>query len=217
MPLPEDRGRRGDGRPKVHRFRSRWLELGRGLREFRARYGLTQGEIAAVVGAGSGSAVAQWENGVNVPDGLRRERLTDLLAGRLWPALRAAALVGDELPLSWERAVHWYRRASRERGPRDTVGKVVAAVLEDFRATGSPDALRTRYCEHDGTWIRNVAARYGLGGEHGAILRRAEDAAYGVRWLEIAGGLRFDPCTSLVPQLPLRLLAGTGDDAGGGA
>jgi hypothetical protein len=36
VPLPDDKGRRGDGRQKVHRFRSHWRELGRLLREFRA-------------------------------------------------------------------------------------------------------------------------------------------------------------------------------------
>ena len=59
VPLPEDRGRRGDARPKVHRFRSLLLELGRRLRMFRARYGLTQDEVARVVGASDGTAVTQ--------------------------------------------------------------------------------------------------------------------------------------------------------------
>ena len=68
MPLPEDWGRQGDGRPKVHRFRSHWLELGCRRRDFRARYGLTQDEVAAVVGANDGMALAQWENGATVPD-----------------------------------------------------------------------------------------------------------------------------------------------------
>ena len=45
MSLPEDRGRQGDGRPKVHRFRSQWLELGRRLRDFRARFGLRWLEV----------------------------------------------------------------------------------------------------------------------------------------------------------------------------
>ncbi len=55
VPLPDDKGRRGDGRPKVHRFRSHWLELGRRLRDFRARYGVTQTEIARAIGAGDAS------------------------------------------------------------------------------------------------------------------------------------------------------------------
>ena len=65
--LPEDRGRRGDARPKVHRFRSHWAELGRRLRAFRARYGLTQAEVARAVGAEGHSTVALWENGARVP------------------------------------------------------------------------------------------------------------------------------------------------------
>ena len=103
VPLPEDRGRRGDGRPKVHRFRSQWLELGRRLRDFRARYGLTQDEVAAVVAANDGTALAQWENGATVPDGLRRERLTELLEGRLWPELRASIIGGDGLRGRWKQ------------------------------------------------------------------------------------------------------------------
>jgi transcriptional regulator with XRE-family HTH domain len=164
VPLPEDRGRRGDGRPKVHRFRSRWLELGRRLREFRARYGLTQGEIAAVVGAGSGSAVAQRENGVNVPDGLRRERLTDLLAGRLWPALRAAALVGDELPSSWERAVRWYRRASRYglRIGIEVARGLAGGELPRGRSVPGKEARMRDWPRDDGTIRPQVVWRHRL-------------------------------------------------------
>jgi hypothetical protein len=57
--------------------------------------------------------VTQWENGVNVPDGIRWERVVELLAGKRWPALRAAALAGAGLPVSWDRGVRWYRRAPR--------------------------------------------------------------------------------------------------------
>ena len=65
----DDKGRRGDARVKVRRSRSRWLELGQRLGEFRARYGITLPEIAAAVSAGNDSAVAQWESDVNVPKG----------------------------------------------------------------------------------------------------------------------------------------------------
>jgi transcriptional regulator with XRE-family HTH domain len=122
VPLPDDKGLRGDRRPRVHRFRSHWLELGQRLRAFRARYGVTQAEIAAVVGARDGSAVSQWETATAVPDGQRRERLLELLQGRSWPALRAAASAGEGLPASWARGVRWYRRASRERRARETGG-----------------------------------------------------------------------------------------------
>ena len=206
VPLPQDRGRQGDARPKVHRFRSHWLELGRRLRAFRSRYGLTQDEVAAVVGAAEGSAVSQWECGDAVPDGIRRERLIHLLEGRLWPDLRVAALEGDRLPVSWDRGVRWYRRASRERMPRTSVGAVVGSILDQLRDVASQQALRERYCERDGDWVWGVAARQGLGEEHHADLRRIEDAAFGLRWLELAHGLRFDLRGSLVPQLPLALL-----------
>ncbi len=58
VPLPEDRGLRGDGRPKVRRFRSLQLELGERLMAFRERYGVTQAEIARAVGAGNASTVS---------------------------------------------------------------------------------------------------------------------------------------------------------------
>jgi transcriptional regulator with XRE-family HTH domain len=209
VPLPDDKGLRGDGQSKVHRFRSHWLELGQRLRAFRARYGVTQDEIAAVVGARDGSAVSQWETAAAVPDGQRRERLLELLQGRAWPALRAAVSAGEGLPASWARGVRWYRRASRERGAREAWGSVIAAVLEHLRAEESPEALRDRYREHDGTWVHVATTRCRLSEEHGANLRRIEDAAYGLRWLELAHGWRCDLNASLVGQLPLGWLGGT--------
>ena len=169
--LPEDRGRRGDARPKVHRFRSHWAELGRRLRAFRDRYGVTQAEVARAVGAEGHSTVALWERGGNVPEGLRRERLVELLEGRRWPELRAATLVGDGLPGAWGRGARWYRRASRGRVPRATVGAVVAAMLEELRTAASPAALRQRYGERDGGWAQGRAAR--AGARPGAPGRRA--------------------------------------------
>ena len=206
VPLPDDKGLRGDGRPKVHRFRSHWLELGQRLRVFRARYGVTQDEIAAVVCARDGSAVSQWETATAVPDGQRRERLLELLHGRSWPALRAVASAGEGLPATWARGARWYRRASRERRARETWGSVIAAVLDHVRAEESPEALRDRYREHGGNWVHGVAAQCGLSQEHGANLRRMEDAAYGLRWLEIAHGWRCDLNASLVGQFPLSWL-----------
>ncbi len=206
VPLPQDRGRQGDGRPKVHRFRSHWLELGRRLRTFRARYGLTQDEVARVVGASDGTALAQWENRVIVPDGLRRERLTELLEGRLWPELRTSIVCGDGMPSRWNQGVRWYRRAARERAPRESAGAIAAAILEDLRAVGVVDALRRYYGDHDGEWAHTVADQRGFGEQCRPDIRRIEDAAYGLRWLEIARGSRLDLGRSLVPQLPLGLL-----------
>jgi transcriptional regulator with XRE-family HTH domain len=207
VPLPQDRGRRGDGQPKVHRFRSHWLELGQRLRDFRARYGVTQAEVAQALGAAGPSAGSQGERGTSVPEGIRREQLVELLEGRRWPALRAAAIAGEGMPASWERGVRWYRRASREQPTRETVGIVVAKILDDLREIASPQALRESYCAHDGDWVRTVADRCELGEQHRSDLRRLEDAAYGLRWLELVGGLRLNPCRSLVPQLPLALIA----------
>ncbi len=201
----------------VHRFRSHWLELGRRLRDFRACYGVTQTEIARAIGAADASTVAQWESGVNVPDGLRREHLIELLDGQRWPELRAAALTGDGLPAAWDRGARWFRRASRERRPRETIGAAVAAVLAHLQDIASPEALRQRYCAHDGEWVRGVAVRSGLDEEQPVDLRRLEDAAYGLRWLEIEHDRQFDLRKSLVPQLSLGLLNHEGDPASDGA
>jgi transcriptional regulator with XRE-family HTH domain len=170
---------------------------------------LTQDEIAAVVGAADGSAISQWESGTNVPDGQRRERLTEVLLGRCWPALRATASAGEGLPEAWNRGARWYRRASRERRGRETWGRVIAAILEQLRSEESPGALRDRYRAHDGNWVHGVATRCGLSDEHGGDLRRMEDAAYGLRWLEIAHRWRCDLHASLVGQLPLSWLEST--------
>ena len=181
VPLGDNRGRRGDGRPKAHRFRSHWLELGRRLRDFRGRYDVTQAEVAQAVGAAGPSTVAQWERGTNVPEGIRQERLVAMLEGRLWPELRATALAGEGLPASWERGVLWYRRASREQRTRETVGVVVAKILDEWRTVASLSALRAGYRAHDGEWVHTVAERCGLDAAHRADLRRLEDAVYGLR------------------------------------
>ena len=217
LTLPDDKGRSGDGRSKVHRFRSHWLALGRRLRDFRARYSLTQAEVARAIGAADASTVAQWESGVNVPDGLRREHLIELLDGQRWPELRAAALAGDGLPAAWDRGARWFRRASRERRPRETIGAAVAAVLAHLQDVASAAALRQRYCAHDGEWVRGVAVRCGLAEKQPVDLRRIEDAAYGLRWLEIKRGRQIDLRKSLVPQLSLDLLDQEADRASDGA
>jgi transcriptional regulator with XRE-family HTH domain len=124
LPLPEDLVRRVAGRPRGTRYPPdhRARALGPRLREFRARHGLIQEEVA-VVGADR-SAVAQWERGATIHEGVLREELAQILDGRRWPQLRATMLGpdGDGLPVTWSRAVRWYRRASRERRPRETIG-----------------------------------------------------------------------------------------------
>jgi transcriptional regulator with XRE-family HTH domain len=203
VPLPEDRGLDGEGRPKVRRFRSYQLDLGQRLAAFRERYGVTQAEVARAVGAVNASTVSLWESGVNVPDGILRERLADLLDGRRWPELRSAmtADAGDGLPGSWDRAARWYRRASRERRPRETTGALVAAVLGELRGLVAVAGLLGHYRDRDGDWVRAVLDPLDPGAESSADLRQVEDAAYGLRWLELAHGLRLRLDRSLVPQL----------------
>jgi len=209
VPLPEDQGLRGDGRPKVRRFRTQQLELGQRLVAFRERHGLTQLEVARAIGARNASTVSLWEGGVNVPDGMLRERLAVLVEGRCWPALRAAMLgdAGTGLPGAWDRAARWYRRASRERRPRETDGAMVAAVLGELRGLATAAALLGHYRGRDGAWVRAILALPDRGEEPPADLRRVEDAAYGLRWLELAHGLTLRLERSLVPQLPAGVLA----------
>lgn len=209
MPLPEDAGLQADGRQKVRRFRSYQLDLGQRLAAFREGYGVTQAEAARAVGARDHSAVSQWESGANVPDGMLRERLMDLVGGRRWPELRAAMLASDSdgLPERWDRGVRWYRRASRERRPRQTAGVAIATILDELRCVESAEALRRHYRERDGDWARAVVGQCGLEDEQRADVRRVENSAYGLRWLELMRGLRLDLRRSLVPQLPPTLLA----------
>jgi transcriptional regulator with XRE-family HTH domain len=94
----------------VHRFRSYGVELGQRMRAFRERYALTQAEVAAAVGAGSKTTVTQWETGARTPEGVLRERVEALVAGRLWPELRATVAAeagsgsgtGTGMPARWE-------------------------------------------------------------------------------------------------------------------
>ena len=211
--LPEARGSRGEG-ARVRRFRSHLVELGTRLRDFRRRYGLTQAEVARVIGVGARSAISRWEAGVAVPDGVPRERLKELLAGRLWPEVRAVAITGSGLPDSWEEAVRWYRRASRERRLRETGGTVVTAILNELRAAESTEGLRRSYVEHDGDRARGVAAARRISEAEPGWVRRIEDAAYGLRWLELAHGVRLDPRRPLAAQLPPGLLDGAAGGAG---
>ena len=150
--------------------------------------------------------MAQWESEVTVPDGIRRERLIELLKGRLWRELREVHVTGTGMPARWNDAARWYRRASRERQPREMIGAVVAAVLDDLRLASSTELLRARYCERDGEWAHRVAIQNGLGLERQTEVRRIEDGAYGLRWLELAHEVTFELTRSVVPQLPLRLL-----------
>ena len=192
MPLPEDRGRRGDARPKVHRFRSYDLELGQRLRTFRERHGLTQADVAPVLDAGTPTTVTQWESGARVPEGGRRWRVEALVAGRLWAELRAAVVAAPGMPARWGAAVRWYRRASRERARRAAEGAAIAALLGDLRDTHRPDVLRGRYSSAGAGWAHGAAASAdaAFAGLTPGALRLVEDAAFGLRWLENPAGAR---------------------------
>jgi transcriptional regulator with XRE-family HTH domain len=211
IPLPEDVARWVAGRPRGTRYPPdhRARAPGPRLRDFRARHGLTQDEVAAVLGADR-SAVAQWERSATIPEGVLREELGLLLDRRRWPELRTAMLGadGDGLPVAWSRAVRWYRRASRERRARDTFGLAVAALLEELRGVATVEALREHYRAQDDDRARAEAERCGLEGEDGMAVRRIADCAHGLRWLELADGLVVNLGRSLIHQLSLALLDG---------
>jgi hypothetical protein len=196
----------------VHRFRSYGVELGRRLRAFHERHAVTQAEVAAAVGAGSKTTVTQWETGARTPEGVYRERVEALVAGRLWPDLRASVLAhpssgtDGNMPARWAAAVRWYRRASRERTVRTALGPAIAAGLDALRTLEGPAALRARYLTVAGAWGSGLARDVIPAATDAADLRRAEDAAFGLRWLEVAGRLRLDLRRHLVPQLPLSLI-----------
>jgi transcriptional regulator with XRE-family HTH domain len=106
------------------------VELGRRLRTFRARYGLTQDEVAAVIVAAEGSVVSQWESGVAVPDGVRREPLTELLERRLREGVGVlVAAIPEDLQAVGSPAAHglcWLELAS---GLRIDLSRSLASQL----------------------------------------------------------------------------------------
>jgi transcriptional regulator with XRE-family HTH domain len=206
IPLPHDLGQAGDGRPRVHRYRSLDLRLGRELQAFRARSGLTQDEVARVVGASS-AAISEWEASRKVPDGLRRERVRELLDGRLWPELRAALLGGESFPRPWREAVRWYRRAARDVPARVTWGVPIRQMLDSLQTAEDLAGLRLAYVQAGPVGSAGAAL---TGTAAGSAERRIEDAAFGLRWLEIAQAGRFDLNKSLARQLPLERLNDSG-------
>ncbi|MDQ3809618.1 MAG: hypothetical protein M3336_04945, partial [Chloroflexota bacterium] len=48
-----------------------------------------------------------------------------------------------------------------------------------------PEGLRRQYVDRNGEWAHALADGRGLGDACRAVLRRIEDAAYGLRWLEV--------------------------------
>ena len=147
--------------------------------------------------------VCQWETGVRVAEGYPRERLSDLVEGRMWPDLRSAFVETEGLPPAWQEAARWYRRASRELRLRESAGVVVAAILEHLAAVGSPEELRLSYIQRDGEWTHGLVEQCEFGEGCPARLRLIEDAAYRLCWLELTQDQRFDLSRSLVPQFPV--------------
>jgi transcriptional regulator with XRE-family HTH domain len=114
VPLPCDRRQPESTLPKQHRFRALDVALAASIQLFRTEHDLTLAEVASAVGAANQSAVSQWENGINVPSGVRKRRLIDLLAGKNWKSLRAKGIEEDGLRTRWRQAVRW-TVARRER------------------------------------------------------------------------------------------------------
>jgi DNA-binding XRE family transcriptional regulator len=191
----------GDGKPKVHRFRSHLLELGPRLKAFRQEHDLTQAELAPVLGVRQPSTLCQWEKGAAVPRGAPRDRLIDLLDGKLLVELRQAMVQGTGMPDRWIRAVRWYRRASRERVMRQSVGLEVAEIVEQLWRIDSTDGLRWSYCHDDGAWSKQAAGEGMLDTDQHGDVSRARDVAYGLRWLEIRTGAQVDLTRSLMCQV----------------
>jgi transcriptional regulator with XRE-family HTH domain len=206
IPLPEDRGLDGNGGPKVRRFRSFLLALGARLRAFRREHDLTQGAGDLALGLGDRTALTGWEKGTTVPDGIAREHLAALLDGRLWREVRQAIVVGEGMPQRWLGALRWYRRLSRERRHREIEGRTIAAVVAPLREVGDTETLRQWYRQcgqnwDEGTLVRPAADAYRQSGRY-----RAEDIAYGLRWLEISEGTILDLRRSVVPQISSAVL-----------
>jgi DNA-binding transcriptional regulator YiaG len=82
VPLPDERLSPESNRPKQHRYRGLDAAVTGRLKTFRAEHDLKQAEVASAVDAGNKSVVAEWENGVKVPSGMRRRRLLELLEGK---------------------------------------------------------------------------------------------------------------------------------------
>jgi DNA-binding transcriptional regulator YiaG len=201
VPLPSERLRPDSTLPKQHRYRALEVALAARIASFRAEHDLFQGEVSAAVGAGNKSVVAEWERAATVPSGLRKRRLIELLEGRQWTVLREAVVVGEGMPQRWQHAVRWYRRGSRELRNRRTVGEVILMTMEETRGLTTTDELRRHYRERNRGWSANAATPMPAG----ATVRRAEDAACGLRWIEIVGGKTLDPRRSLVSVVPIQL------------
>ncbi len=205
MPLPEDAGLVGNSDPRVHRFRTLGLQLGRQLRAFREAQGLTQADVAQIVGASNASAVSQWETGIAVPDGVRRRRVQELVRGELGSAVRAQVVRDGGFPEGWRQAVRWYRRASRTVACRRTAGVEIAGILHQLRSIADLAVLVQGFVDKPALEIQAVSP-ISVRDIAAGTTRRVEHAAYGLRWLEITHACSFNLLRSIVADLPLAWL-----------
>jgi hypothetical protein len=102
--------------------------------------------------------------------------------------------------------VRWYRRLSRERAHREVEGAAIATRLAPLRAVGTIEGLRQRYAESHEDWDATVLGRASADAYRQSGRYRAEDAACGLRWLEITAGMLLDLHRSLTPQIPSSVL-----------
>jgi DNA-binding transcriptional regulator YiaG len=94
VPLPTERLHPASALPKQHRYRALDVALAASIGSFRSEHDLTLAEVALAVGAAKPSVVSQWENGTNVPSGVRKRRLIVLHEGKRWKVLRDAVIDG---------------------------------------------------------------------------------------------------------------------------
>jgi hypothetical protein len=78
--------------------------------------------------------------------------------------------------------------------------------LEALVGVHRPEELRARYLGAVGPWGCSVLPDARPASAAPTDVRRADEAAFGLRWLELTAGLRFGLRRSLVPQLPLAFL-----------
>jgi transcriptional regulator with XRE-family HTH domain len=168
------------------------------LRAFREEHELSHAEVARAIGA-SRPSISRWEAGSGVPEGLRVDRLRQLLAGELWPEIRASVIGRvDGLPHTWRDAVRWYRRASREVSNRVLWGSFLASELELLRSVNQVARLRARYAGDAGPWSISLNRKL----PPALSPRLLVDVTYGLRWLEIVHGHLLDPNQSLIRPIP---------------
>jgi len=71
------------------------------------------------------------------------------------------------------------------------VGAAVAVILDDLQVIVLPAPHRRHDGARDGDGAHGVAGRSGFGEEYGSDLRWVEDAAHGLRRIEVVHNVRF--------------------------